>query len=130
MAASDRPGVLSRAGRWALRAGVFWAIFGWALPYVMTKIDEPRLAALGAIGVAAVGPMIAPAVLLVSAGIGAILGARAWRVALAALPPAPPSGGPINPVPTPAAMTPAARSADPFRRPRQPVGSSGRGWRF
>src|SRR5918999_5375370 len=58
---------------------VFWAIFGWGLPYVMTKIDEPRLAALGAIGVAAVGPMIAPAVLLVSAGIGAILGARAWR---------------------------------------------------
>ena len=91
VAASDRPGVLSRAGRWALRAGLFWAIFGWGLPYLMTKIDEPRLAALGAIGVAAVGPMIAPAVLLVSAGIGALFGARAWRAALAALPPAPSS---------------------------------------
>jgi hypothetical protein len=98
VAASDRPGVLSRAGRWALRAGVFWAIFGWAVPYGMTKIDEPRLAALGAIGVAAVGPMIAPAVLLVSGGIGALLGARAWRVALAALPPAPRSGGPDGPI--------------------------------
>ncbi len=99
LAASDRPKVLSRAGRWALRAGIFWAIFGWALPYAMTKIENPRLAALGAIGVATVGPMIAPAVVLVSAGIGAILGARAWRVALAALPPAPPSGepGPITP---------------------------------
>ena len=129
LAASDRPKVLSRAGRWALRAGVFWAIFGWALPYVMTKIDEPRLAALGAIGVATVGPMIAPAVLLVSAGIGAVLGARAWRVALAALPPAPPSGGPIDPVPTTANM-PAARSADPYRPSRQPVGSSGRISRF
>ena len=95
----------------------------------MTKIEEPRLAALGAIGVATVGPMIAPAILLVSAGIGALLGARAWRVALAALPPAPPSGGPIDPVPTPANM-PAARSADPYRRPRQPVGSSGRTSRF
>ena len=96
VAASDRPGVLSRAGRWALRAGAFWALFGWALPYLLTKIDEPRLAALGAIGVAAVGPMIAPAVLLVSAGIAALFGARAWRTALAALPPAPPSGGPVS----------------------------------
>jgi hypothetical protein len=94
LSSSDRPNVLSRVGRWALRAGVFWAIFGWVIPYAMTKIDEPRLAALGAIGVATVGPMVAPAVLLVSAGIGALLGARAWRTALAALPPAPPSGGP------------------------------------
>ena len=62
----------------------------------MTKVGEPRLAALGAIGVAAVGPMIAPAVLVVCAGIGALLGARAWRLALAALPPAPPSGGPTS----------------------------------
>jgi hypothetical protein len=98
LTSSDRPKVLSRAGRWALRAGVFWAIFGWAVPYAMTKIDEPRVTALGAIGVAAVGPMIAPAVLLVSAGIGALLGARAWRVALAALPPAPQSGGPGGPI--------------------------------
>jgi hypothetical protein len=59
LCSADRPKVLSRAGRWALRAGVCWAIFGWALPYLMTKIDEPRLAALGAIGVAAVDPMIA-----------------------------------------------------------------------
>lgn len=96
VAAPDRPGVLSRAGRWALRAGALWALFGWALPYLMTKIDDPRLAALGAIGVAAVGPMIAPAVLLVSTGIAALFGARAWRMALAALPPAPPSGGPAR----------------------------------
>lgn len=102
VAATDRPAVLSRAGRWALRAGVFWALFGWALPYLMTKIDEPRLAALGAIGVAAVGPMIAPAVFLVSAGIAALFGARAWRTALAALPSAPPSGGPA---PQPGLMT-------------------------
>jgi hypothetical protein len=98
LASSDRPKVLSRAGRWALRAGFLWALFGWAIPYVMTKIDEPRLAALGAIGVATVGPMIAPAVLLVCAGIGAMLGSRAWRTALAALPPAPPSGGPPGPI--------------------------------
>jgi hypothetical protein len=96
LTASDRPKVLSRAGRWALRAGVFWALFGWGLPYLMTKIGEPRLAALGAIGVAAVGPMIAPAVLMVGTGIGALLGARAWRLGLAALPPAPPSGGPSS----------------------------------
>lgn len=94
LAASDRPRVLSRAGKWALRAGVFWAIFGWGLPYLMTKIDEPRLAALGALGVASVGPLIAPAVLLVCTGIGALLGARAWRLALAALPPAPVAAGP------------------------------------
>src|SRR5882724_939558 len=83
LTASDRPRVLSRTGRWALRAGLGWAAFGWALPYAMTKIAEPRLAALGAIGVAAVGPMVAPAVILVSAGIGALLGARAWGIALA-----------------------------------------------
>ena len=130
-ASSDRPKVLSRAGRWALRAGFFWALFGWALPYLMTKIDEPRLSALGAIGVAAVGPMIAPAVLLVSAGIAALFGARAWRTALAALPAAPPSGGPGDAVPTTAATIPAARPADPYRRSRQPVGtSSGRSWRL
>ncbi len=101
LASSDRPGVLSRAGRWALRAGVFWFAFGWALPWAMTKIDEPRLAAFGALGVATVGPMIAPAVLLVCTGIGALLGARAWRLALAALPSAPPSGGPGRPRPAP-----------------------------
>jgi hypothetical protein len=122
-AASDRPGVLSRAGRWALRAGVFWAIFGWALPYAMTKIDEPRLAALGAIGVAAVGPMIAPAVLLVSAGIGAILGARAWRVALAALPPVPPSGGPDGPItPDGPATRPLGWTSRPSPPRRTPAG--------
>lgn len=106
LAASDRPAVLARAGRWALRAGVFWFAFGWALPWAMTKIDEPRLAALGAIGVAAVGPMIAPAVLLVCTGIGALFGARAWRLALAALPPAPPSGGPGPSSPRPGAAWP------------------------
>ena len=122
VAASDRPGVLSRAGRWALRAGVFWALFGWGLPYLMTKIDEPRLAALGAIGVAAVGPMIAPAVLLVSAGIAALFGARAWRVALTALPPAPPSGGPT---PQPGPIWPATSGTaswdpiPPVDRPRR-----------
>lgn len=79
LAAPDRPRVLQRTGRWALRAGVAWVAFGWALPYAMTRIGEPRLAALGAIGVAAVGPMIAPAVILLCAGIGALLGARAWR---------------------------------------------------
>ncbi len=93
-AASDRPRALQRAGRWALRAGIGWAVFGWALPSLLTRINEPRLAALGAIGVATVGPMIAPAVLLVCTGIGTLLGARAWRLTLAALPPAPPSGGP------------------------------------
>jgi hypothetical protein len=126
LTSSDRPKVLSRAGRWALRAGVFWALFGWAIPFVMTKIDEPRLAALGAIGVATVGPMIAPAVLLVATGIGAILGARAWRTALAALPPAPPSGGPD--VPFRETPGPAVRPPEPYGRPRQPVGTSGRTW--
>jgi hypothetical protein len=114
LAASDRPKVLARAGRWALRAGFFWALFGAAIPYAMTKIDEPRLAALGAIGVATIGPMIAPAVLLVSAGIGAMLGARAWRVAVAALPPAPPSGGPDGPI-TPGG--PATRQPEWTSRP-------------
>ncbi|HEV3362659.1 MAG TPA: hypothetical protein VG795_00720 [Acidimicrobiia bacterium] len=123
LCSSDRPKVLSRAGRWALRAGVFWAVFGWVLPYLMTKIDEPRLAALGAIGVATVDPMIAPAVLVISAGIAALLGGRAWRLALAALPPAPPSGGPAEPAPTLPVHPTAARPADPFRRPRQPVGT-------
>ena len=100
LAATDRPGVLSRAGKWSLRAGVFWALFGWALPYAMTKTGEPRLAALGALGVSAVGPMIGPAVLLVCIGIGALLGARAWRLALAALPPAPVAAGPgVSPAP-------------------------------
>jgi hypothetical protein len=114
LASSDRPKVLSRGGRWALRAGLFWALFGWALPYAFTKIGEPRLAALGAIGVATVGPMIAPAVLLFCAGIGALLGARAWRLAMAALPPAPPSGGPI-PDPEPAwPSTSGTASWDPM----------------
>ena len=122
VAASDRPKVLSRAGRWALRAGVFWAIFGWALPYAMTKIQEPRLAALGAIGVATVGPMIAPAVLLVSAGLGAILGARAWRVALAALPPAPPSGGPGPLTPDGPATRPLEWTNRPSPAPRTAAG--------
>ncbi|MCA1844786.1 MAG: hypothetical protein LC792_16645 [Actinobacteria bacterium] len=128
LAASDRPKVLQRAGRWALRAGIGWAFFGWALPYAMTNIAEPRLAALGAIGVAAVGPMIAPALTLVCAGIGGLLGARAWRLALAALPPAPPSGGPL-PGPRPAPLEPAARPGEPYGRPREPVGST-RTWRF
>jgi hypothetical protein len=94
LTSSDRPKVLQRTGRWGVRAGFFWALFGWVIPFAMTKIGEPRLAALGAIGVATVGPMIAPAVLVTCIGIGALLGARAWRQALAALPAAPPAGGP------------------------------------
>lgn len=94
--ASDRPRALERSGRWALRAGIGWAVFGWALPYALTRAGEPRLAALGAIGVATVGPMIAPAVLLVCTGIGSLLGARAWRLALAAPPTAPLSIGPAS----------------------------------
>jgi hypothetical protein len=152
LAASDRPKVLQRAGRWALRAGIGWAVFGWAAPYALTKVGEPRLAALGAIGVAAVGPMIAPALLLVCSGIGALLGARAWRLALAALPPPPPSGGPGSPdrgswergtgswdpvpplprrngdrVPTPAGNG-ARRTANPFNRAGRPVEGSTRTW--
>jgi len=147
LAAADRPRVLSRTGRWAVRAGLGWAAFGWALPWAMTKIDDPRLAALGALGVAAVGPMIAPAVTLVCAGVGAILGARAWRLALAALPPAPPSSGPGSvdpgswqpqppypgrrPTPRPdgdRVPTPAGRAANPFVRPRRPAEGSTRTW--
>jgi len=156
LAAADRPRVLQRAGRWALRAGVGWAAFGWALPYAMTKLGEPRLAALGALGVAAVGPMIAPALTLVGTGVGALLGARAWRLALAALPPAPPSSGPgsgpgstwpdssgtgswdpVPPVPGRRPVpgrkgervpTPAGRAANPFTRPRRPAEGSTRTW--
>jgi hypothetical protein len=122
LTSSDRPKVLSRAGRWALRAGVFWALFGWALPYAMTKIGEPRLAALGAIGVATVGPMIAPAVLLVSTGVGALLGARAWRLALAALPPTPPSGGPGPITPDGPATRPLEWTTRPSPGRRTPAG--------
>src|SRR5581483_10185447 len=139
LAASDRPKVLSRAGRWALRAGFFWALFGWAVPYAMTKIGEPRLAALGAIGVAAVGPMIAPAVLMVCTGIGALFGAKAWRQALAALPPAPPSGGP-TPQPGPAWPNPSGTASwDPipklparrgYPRPTDDEKVSTRTWRL
>jgi hypothetical protein len=154
LAASDRPRVLQRAGRWALRAGLGWAAFGWALPYAMTKLGEPRLAALGALGVAAVGPMIAPAVTLVCTGIGTLLGARAWRLALAALPPAPPSSGPgtgpawpdssgtgvwdplpplpgRRPVPRrPGERVPTATrsTADPFTRSGRPTEDSTRTW--
>jgi hypothetical protein len=129
LAAADRPKVLSRAGRWALRAGALWAVFGWALPYGLTKLGEPRLAALGAIGVAAVGPMIAPAVLLVCTGIAALLGARAWRLALAALPPAPPAGGPgSRPDPTPDPARPETSgtgSWDPMPPLRNRTGQRG-----
>ena len=118
VAASDRPRALRRAGRWALRAGIGWAVFGWALPHALTKVGEPRLAALGAIGVATAGPMIAPAILLVCTGIGALLGARAWRLALAALPPAPPSGGPGSfPGAGPGGTAPGTASGTRCRRP-------------
>ena len=130
LCSSDRPKVLSRAGRWALRAGICWAIFGWALPHALTRIGEPRLAALGAIGLATVDPMIAPAVLVVSTGIAALCWARAWRLASTALPPASPSGGPATPVPAPAVFRPPAGAGDPYRRPHQPVGPSGRSWRL
>jgi hypothetical protein len=120
-AASDRPKALGRAGRWALRAGIGWAVFGWALPYALTRAGEPRLAALGAIGLATVGPMIAPAALLVGTGIGTLLGARAWRLALVALPPVAPSGGPWDPAPP----TPGRRP-DGERVPTRLVGSSSR----
>src|SRR5581483_6767819 len=156
VSSSDRPRVLGRAGRWAMRAGLGWAAFGWALPYALSRTGEPRLAALGAIGVAAVGPMIAPAVTMVCAGIGALLGARAWRLALAALPPAPPSSGPGSgpgrawpettgtgvwppsrrspgrrPAPRPdgdPVPTGAGRPAHPSGRPRPPVEGSTRTW--
>ena len=153
LAAGDRPRVLARAGRWALRAGAGWAAFAWALPWVLTKIDQPTLAALGALGLAAAGPMIAPALTLVCAGIGALLGARAWRLALAAMPPAPPSSGPESGPGDPGSRrrewparppfpgrrpaprrggervpVPAGRAADPFDRGGQPPEGSTRTW--
>ena len=156
LAAADRPRVLARGGRWALRAGLGWAAFGWALPYAMSRLGEPRLAALGAVGVAMAGPLVAPAVTLVCGGIGLLLGSRAWRLALAALPPAPPSSGPgsgpgrpwpetagtgsWDPVPRRPGRRPAPRpdservpagtapTANPFNRPRRPAEGSTRTW--
>jgi hypothetical protein len=146
LVASDRPGLLRRSGRWAVRAGVGWALFGWALPYGLAKLHDPRLAALGAIGVAAAGPMVGPAVTLVCAGVAALLGARAWRLAMAALPDEPPSGGPGSPFPGPPAPPPgarrstrprdgervpvpaAARPANPLQRPRRPAEGATRTW--
>lgn len=108
-AASDRPRALGRAGRWALRAGIGWAVFGCALPYALIRVGEPRLAALGAIGVATVAPMIAPAVLLLATGIGTLLGARAWRLSLAPTPTVLPSGGQWDPAPPTPMPTPHVR---------------------
>ncbi|HVW35015.1 MAG TPA: hypothetical protein VHL53_20955 [Acidimicrobiia bacterium] len=153
--AADRPKVLGRAGRWALRAGLGCAAFGWAVPWALSKVGEPRLAALGAIGVACVGPLIAPAVTLVCGGVGALIGARAWRLALAALPPAPPASGPgtdprtgwtgtaargtgsWDPIPPLPGRRPAPRPegepvpsgrANPFSRPRRPGDGSSHEW--
>jgi hypothetical protein len=152
LAAGDRPKVLARAGRWAVRAGIGWAAFAWALPWGLTKINQPTLAALGALGVAAAGPMIAPALTLVCAGVGALLGARAWRLALAALPPAPPSTGPGSGPDGPGSLgtdapappfpgrrpeprrggrrvpVPAGRAADPFAGGDRPPEGSTRTW--
>ncbi|MGH7753149.1 MAG: hypothetical protein ACREN5_10055, partial [Gemmatimonadales bacterium] len=57
-------------------------------------------------------------------GIAALFGARAWRTALAALPPAPPSGGP-TPQPDPAWPTVSGTASwDPI----PPVPSRRRGY--
>src|SRR2546430_4682914 len=97
LAASDPPRVLARAGRWAVRAGLGWAAFGWALPWALTKVHEPRLAALGGLGAAA--RRTARAVPLAGAGWGPPPGAGGGPRPRPARPRAPPPSGPGSPGP-------------------------------
>jgi hypothetical protein len=75
----DRPGVLRRAGRWAVRVGVSSAAIGGLLPYLTSRSDNPRIALVGALVVAVEGRIVIPALALAAAGTGAIVVARAWR---------------------------------------------------
>jgi hypothetical protein len=95
---SDRPGVLRRMGRSAVGIGLSSAVAGWLLPQLMSAADGP-LAVVGALGVAAVGPLVAPAVILVAAGAGAIVAARTWRARAfpAVAPVAPPASEAVQP---------------------------------
>jgi hypothetical protein len=83
LVAPNRPAILSRAGRWAVGAGIAWAVVGGALPWAISRVAdaEPSLAVAGSLAVAVVGPMLVPALLLVATGVGAIFAGRSWQTA-------------------------------------------------
>jgi hypothetical protein len=81
--ASDRPKVLSRMGRWALGAGLWWAIVGYGVPRLLSNFSDDRLAVLGALGTAVSGPLVAPALALALTGAGVMVGSHLWKRSLA-----------------------------------------------
>ena len=80
--ASDRPKVLSRMGRWALGAGLWWSIVGYGVPRLLSNFSDERLAILGELGTAVSGPLVAPALALALTGAGVMFGSHFWRKAL------------------------------------------------
>lgn len=106
--ATDRPRVLSRMGRWALAAGLWWSIVGYGLPRLVSNVADDRIAVLGALGTAVSGPLLAPALALSLAGAGIMLGAHWWRKRLDAPTPTP-AAGPAGSVSAPPV---GARQAD------------------
>lgn len=91
LVASDRPRVLRRTGKWAVGLGLSSVVMGGLLPHLISGVGNPRLAVAGALAVAVSRPMLAPAVVLVAAGAGAMVVARAWRTAVALSPATPPA---------------------------------------
>lgn len=82
--AADRPRVLSRLGRWAFGAGLWWSIVGYGLPRLVANSGDERLGLLGGLGTAISGPVVAPALALSLIGAAIMLGSRLWRQSLAA----------------------------------------------
>jgi len=89
LVASDGPWVLRRAGRWAVGVGLSSLATTWLLPSLVSRVEAPQVAMMGALAVALAGRVVVPAVILLAAGAGAMVVARAWRTATArsAVPP-------------------------------------------
>ena len=107
--APDRPGVLRRAGRWAVRVGLASTVTGWLLPSLLSRADNPHLALIGGLAVAVGGRIVGPAMVLAATGLGATVAARVWRAAQPVTPPAPGAAAPATaPGPGETALPPVA----------------------
>lgn len=132
--ASDRPKVLSRMGRWALGAGLWWSIVGYGLPRLLSNFSDERLAVMGALGTAVSGPLVAPALALALTGAAVMLGSHFWRKTLET--PAPEPMPDSRPVPSGAEPPVGAREAQldrgwdrrrpVYRRPQRELDAAAR----
>ncbi|MGK2929728.1 MAG: hypothetical protein ACSLFO_09150, partial [Acidimicrobiales bacterium] len=128
---TDRPGVIRRAGFWAVSLSAFVLLFAYGVPALAREVAPAQAQVVAALVGALAAATRWPALVLAGAGIAGILGSLLWRPGARLI--ATPAGGPApgprrrgreprRDLPAPARRPASAPS--PSRGPRQPPRAS------